>query len=72
MKTEININASCRIRRDQIIEVYDSEGNQNILIIQKDEKLDGEYNERGFTFPSFLGAITLPLNEVFFLKWLNN
>lgn len=68
--TEFIPNARIRVRRDQTIECYDTDGNQTVMVISKDTKFDCVLTEDKATFETFKGLISLPRREVFFLTWI--
>lgn len=70
--TPFTPNARIRVKREQAIECYDTEGNQTVMVIEKDTKLDCVFTEEKVTFETSKGLISLPRREVFFIAWLEN
>lgn len=65
-------NARIRVNREQVIECYDTEGNQTVMVIEKDTKLDCVFTDEKVTFETSKGLISLPRRDVFFIAWLEN
>ena len=64
--------ARIRVNRDQVIECYDTDGKQTVMVIEKGTKFDCVFTEEKVTFETHNGLISLPRREVFFIAWLEN
>lgn len=69
-----NFTPDARIRflRGQVIDLYNADGSETVVQIDKGQVMDCAWGDEVVTIKMWRRIISIPRKEVFFLTWLEN